>query len=294
MRRMRPVRNPTTSAGMSRSRPDSPSPRTWHSEPRGAPGPLASATSPITSVTRPLTRIGFSVESSRSAREKSSSPPGGIGVRSSIGLIAGVHERATDGVDLGVDADVDVAEARLDDAAALREPGVLEQLEFLHVLERRAELGQRLAEEAGERRRDADDDVLAVDRPPDGGADHAEPDRGTLRELLVHDLPRHAERELEELALVALAEPPAELGELLERFHERLADRLDLAPRLLAPEVVAGLERLPHLFARLAGRRGGGTRLRGGCRRGRRGRLAEGAEGGRRRRVAPERREATR
>src|SRR5207249_10162734 len=110
------------------------------------------------------------------------------------------------------------------------------------VLRNGSQLGQRRAEEVERRRRHAHGDPLAIDGAPDGVADHAEPDLRALGELLLHDLARHAERQLEQLALVPPAQPGAEGGELLERLDERLPDRLDVAAKLLAPELVAGLK----------------------------------------------------
>src|SRR5213594_1289306 len=187
------------------------------SEPTGAPGPLASTTSPITSVTRPLTRTASSSRSRRRAREKSRSAAGG---------------------------------------SMLTPPSPLvDQVELLDGVEQCSQLRQRVAQEGEEPRGHADRDPLAVDDAPHGGADETEPDLRPLGQLLLDDLPRHAERQLEQLALVAVAQPPAEGGELLEGLDERLGDRGELARRLLAAEVVARLEGAAELVARLRGRR---------------------------------------
>src|SRR5947208_7873370 len=246
----RPVRKPTTSAKM----PPWSRVEMRQSEPTGAPGPLASTTSPITSVTRPLTRTASSSRSRRRAREKSRSAAGGSMLTASP--LVDPDERPLDGLELRLDAEVHLAEAALDDAAPRRQARVLDQVELLDGVERCSQLRQRVAQEGEEPRGHADRDPLAVDDAPHGGADETEPDLRPLGQLLLDDLPRHAERQLEQLALVALAQPPAEGGELLEGLDERLGDGRELARRLLAAEVVARLEGAAELVARLAGRRG--------------------------------------
>src|SRR5213593_3436634 len=244
----RPVRKPTTSAKI----PPLSRVEMRQSEPTGAPGPLASTTSPITSVTRPLTRTASSSPSRRRAREKSRSASG---VHTLASPLVGPDERALDGLELRLDAEVHLAEAALDDAAPRRQARVLDQVELLDGVERCSQLRQRVAQEGEEPRGHADRDPLAVDDAPHGGADETEPDLRPLGQLLMDDLPRHAERQLEQLALVAVAQPPAEGGELLEGLDERLGDRRELARRLLAAEVVARLEGAAELVARLGGRR---------------------------------------
>src|SRR5439155_1354966 len=98
--------------------------------------------------------------------------------------------------------------------------------------------------------------ITSVTRPLTRTASSSPSRRRARGQLLLDDLPRHAERQLEQLALVAVAQPPAEGGELLEGLDERLGDRRELARHLLAAEVVARLEGAAELVARLAGRRG--------------------------------------
>src|SRR5947199_1103878 len=246
----RPVRKPTTSAKM----PPWSRVEMRQSEPTGAPGPLASTTSPITAVTRPLTRTASSSRSRRRAREKSRSAAGGSMLTASP--LVDPDERPLDGLELRLDAEVHLAEAALDDAAPRRQARVLDQVELLDGVERCSQLRQRVAQEGEEPRGHADRDPLAVDDAPHGGADETEPDLRPLGQLLLDDLPRHAERQLEQLALVALAQPPAEGGELLEGLDERLGAGRELAGRLLAAEVVARLEGAAELVARFGGRRG--------------------------------------
>src|SRR2546425_2941286 len=250
MRSTRSDLKPTTSAKM----PPLSLVETRQSEPSGAPGPVASRTRPITSVPRPLTRTESSSRSRRRAREKSRSVSGGrlLIVPSSL---VDADERALDRLELRFDAEVHLAEAALDDAAARGQARILDQVELLDGVERRPQLRQRVAQEGEEPGRHANRDPLAVDDAPHGGTDQTEPDLGPFGQLLLDDLARHAERQLEQLALVTLAQLTAKDGELLERLDERLGHRRELARRLLAAEVVARLEGAPELVVRLGGHR---------------------------------------
>src|SRR5437016_2712905 len=126
---------------------------------------------------------------------------------------------------------------------------------------------------------------FAVDHAPHGAADETEPDLGPFGQLLLNDLARHTQGQLQEFALVALAHLAAKDRQLLERLDQRLGHRRELAGRLLAAEVVARLEGAAKLVVRLGGRRrrdglGVGDRLESDQRPEARGdqRAAEGCE----------------
>src|SRR5207247_11386874 len=122
--------------------------------------------------------------------------------------------------------------------------------------------------------RESETVARAVAGARDGPADHAAPGLGPRRQLLLHDLAYDAERQLEELALVALLQARAEARQLAQRAGERRADRLELGARLRPPALDPGLEGPLDLLGRGTGRRCGGG-LGDRCRRGRR---AEGPE----------------
>src|SRR5439155_73637 len=59
----------------------------------------------------------------------------------------GTARPALDGLELRADADVDLTDAALDDAAPVRQARVLDEVELLDAVERRSQLRQRIAQE---------------------------------------------------------------------------------------------------------------------------------------------------
>src|SRR4051794_16918278 len=232
MSRVRPSRKPTTSAGIvAPFRPVAIS----QTSPISASRPVASITSPIRFVTRPRRRC-------RSARWTASS------ARSRTGSGTSCPQLAAD--DLGrplqllVDAGVDLALGRAQQAAAARDAALGDDLQSVEAAQR---LGDALDLGAHERevlRVHLDDDAVALDDAAERAPRHLDDELRPDLERARQDLPRERERELGRLLLDARDGVVARDLDLARGGLERRPGEQRLLARRLEPGGEAGVAAL--------------------------------------------------